>query len=76
MAYSYDTLLLLVVVAVLINSCFTVALLRIFQVMSYLRTSLISQTVKNLACNAGDLGLVPGLGRSAGGGHNNTLQYL
>ena len=76
MAYSYDTLLLLVVVAVLINSCCTVTLLRIFQVMSYLRTSLISQTVKNLACNAGDLGLVPGLGRSAGGGHNNTLQYL
>ena len=25
--------------------------------------------------NAGDLGLIPGLGRSAGGGHGNPLQY-
>ena len=30
---------------------------------------------KESACNAGDLGLVPGLGRSAGGGHGNPLQY-
>ena len=27
------------------------------------------------ACNAGDLGSVPGLGRSPGGGHGNLLQY-
>jgi len=27
------------------------------------------------ACNAGDLGLIPGLGRSPGGGHGNPLQY-
>ena len=27
------------------------------------------------ACNAGDLGLIPGLGRSPGGGHGNLLQY-
>ena len=27
------------------------------------------------ACNAGDPGLIPGLGRSPGGGHGNTLQY-
>ena len=26
-------------------------------------------------CNAGDLGSVPGLGRSPGGGHGNPLQY-
>ena len=26
-------------------------------------------------CNAGDLGLIPGLGRSPGGGHVNPLQY-
>ena len=26
-------------------------------------------------CNAGDLGSIPGLGRSAGGGHGNPLQY-
>ena len=27
------------------------------------------------AHNAGDLGLIPGLGRSPGGGHGNLLQY-
>ena len=27
------------------------------------------------ACNVGDLALIPGLGRSPGGGHGNTLQY-
>ena len=27
------------------------------------------------ACNTGDLGLIPGLGRSPGGGHGNPLQY-
>ena len=26
-------------------------------------------------CNAGDLDLTPGLGRSPGGGHDNPLQY-
>ena len=30
---------------------------------------------KESACKAGDLGLVPGLGRSPGGGHYNPLQY-
>ena len=30
---------------------------------------------KGSACNAGDLGLIPGLGRSSGGGHGNLLQY-
>ena len=30
---------------------------------------------KESACNAGDLGLIPGLGRSPGGGHGNLLQY-
>ena len=30
---------------------------------------------KDSACNAGDLGLIPGLGRSPGGGHGNPLQY-
>ena len=34
----------------------------------------IAQSVKN-ACNAGDLGLSPGLGRSPGEGHGNPLQY-
>ena len=34
--------------------------------------------VKNLSANAGDLpdvGLIPGSGRSPGGGHGNPLQY-
>ena len=34
--------------------------------------------VKNLPANAGsirDAGLIPGLGRSPGGGHDNPLQY-
>ena len=29
---------------------------------------------KESACNAGGLGLIPGLGRSPGGGHGNRLQ--
>ena len=29
---------------------------------------------KESACNAGDLGLIPGSGRSPGGGHGNLLQ--
>ena len=31
--------------------------------------------VKVSACNAGDLGLIPGLGRSPGEGNSNPLQY-
>ena len=30
---------------------------------------------KESACNAGDLGLIPGSGRSPGEGHGNPLQY-
>ena len=30
---------------------------------------------KASACNAGDLGLIPGLGRSSGKGNGNPLQY-
>ena len=32
--------------------------------------------VKNLPTNAGDLGLIPGLGRSPGKGNGNLLQYF
>ena len=35
--------------------------------------------VKNIPANAGDIkdvGLIPGLGRSPGGGHGNQLQYF
>ena len=31
---------------------------------------------KELACNAGDLGLIPGLGRSPGEGKNYPIQYF
>ena len=31
--------------------------------------------VKASACNVGDLGLIPGLGRSPGEGNGNPLQY-
>ena len=37
--------------------------------------SLVAQTVKNSASNTGDLGSVPGLGRSLGEGNGNPLQY-
>ena len=30
---------------------------------------------KECACNAGDLGAIPGSGKSPGGGHGNTLHY-
>ena len=30
---------------------------------------------KESACNVGDLDSIPGLGRYAGGGHSNSLQY-
>ena len=31
--------------------------------------------VKNLPANAGEIGLIPGLGRYPGGGNGNPLQY-
>ena len=40
--------------------------------------SQVALVVKNLSANAGDvgdLGSIPGLGRSPGGGHGNPLQY-
>ena len=40
-----------------------------------IRTSLVAQTVKHLAYNAGDLGSIPGSGRSSGEGNGNPLQY-
>ena len=38
--------------------------------------SMVAQKVKESACNAGDSGLIPGLGRSLGGGHGSLLQYF
>ena len=46
---------------------------------TYVRgASQVMLVVKNPLANAGDIrdaGLVPGLGRSLGGGHGNPLQY-
>ena len=44
-----------------------------------MRASLITQRVKEFACNAGgtgDVGSIPGLGRSLGEGNGNTHQYF
>ena len=47
--------------------------------MRFLHTLWASQValvVMSLPANAGeDAGLIPGVGRSAGGGHGNSLQY-
>ena len=40
------------------------------------QTSLVSQKIKESACNEGDLGLIPELERSPGGGHGNPLQHF
>ena len=37
--------------------------------------SLVAQTVKNLPANIGDVGLIPGLGRSPREGNGYPLQY-
>ena len=49
-------------------SCFT-------QSSLYVRGFPGGSAGKESACNVGDLGLIPGLGRSPGGGHGNRLQY-
>ena len=41
-------------------------------------SSQVALVVKNLSANAEDIrdmGLIPGLGRSPGGGHDNPFQY-
>ena len=40
-----------------------------------LGASLVAQRIKKSACKAGDWGSIPGLGRSAGDGNGNPLQY-
>ena len=52
------------------------ALFGLWQVLY--RASQVALVEKNLPANAGDIrdmGLIPGLGRSPGGGHGNPLQY-
>ena len=62
----------------------TISLLRDFEYMFYFwflpsiqnhRASQVVLVVKNLLASVRDVGLIPGLGRSLGGGHGSPLQY-
>ena len=46
----------------------------IFGGCSKIRASLVAQPGKETPCNVGDLGSIPGLGRSPGEGNGNPLQ--
>ena len=46
-----------------------------YPVINHTRASLVAQMVKESSHNAGDLGSIPGLGRSPGEGTGNRLQY-
>ena len=48
---------------------------RIGYPLQYSWASLVASDGTESTCNAGDLGSIPGLGRSPGGGHGNPLQY-
>ena len=58
-------------------------LLKVVPIFFFFKKSLCRQNMtspggsdsKESTCNVGDLGLIPGLGRSPGGGHGNPLQY-
>ena len=41
----------------------------------FTRASRVASVVKNLPANAGDMGFIPGWGRSPGGGNGNPLQH-
>ena len=43
--------------------------------LQYSWASLVAQTVKETACNVGDLGSIPELGRSSGEENDHPLQY-
>ena len=43
---------------------------------NYRRASQVTLMIKNLPANAGDAGSIPGLGRSPGGEHGNSLHIL
>ena len=43
--------------------------------LQYSWAFLVAQQVKKSSCNSGDLGLIPGLGRSPGKGKGYPLQY-
>ena len=50
----------------------------LYNSLVYKRASHVALVVKNLPANAGDvrnMGSIPGLGRSPGGGYSNSLWY-
>ena len=47
----------------------------VFYVLQYSVGFLIGSNGKESACNAGDSDLIPGLGRSPGGGNGYPLRY-
>ena len=49
--------------------------MRINTYLDYVRGFLGASVVKNLPADAGNTGLIPGLGRSPGEGKSNPLQY-
>ena len=56
-----------------INSCFPLSL---WNALCILFLGFPGNSAgKESTCNAGDPGLIPGLGRSPGGGHSNPLQF-
>ena len=46
-----------------------------FLLLIFIWASLVAQGLKASACNAGNLGSIPGSGRSPGEGNSNPLQY-
>ena len=59
----------------LLRICLPVQGTGVWSLVLELRTSLVAQMVKHVAYNAGDLGSIPGSGRSSGEGNGNPLQY-
>ena len=60
-----------------IHICVCVYILRLFTIIAFLSLSftICGSDGKVSACNAGDLGSIPGSGRSPGEGNGNPLQY-
>ena len=59
-----------------LSSSFTVETVPFKKIVSKYRGFPGGSEVKASACNAGDLGSIPGLGRSPGEGSGNPLQYF
>ena len=62
-------------VLAIVNSAYLPLFLCDLALVFTFQSFLVAQMVKLPACNAGDPGSVPGLGRSPGEGNGNPLQY-